>query len=111
MDLKGGLEGVRGKPGHQGPGKQSWAGRDPRNVDQRSNLSLFGEAVVRKDSKEAGGQRCEETGRGREGRLEAQEQRIAASGPRPRQGKVIASLKEAFEGQVARGGGRRRKRS
>ena len=66
-------------------------------MDQGSNLSLFGEAVERKGSKEAGGQRYEETGRNREGRLEAQEQRFATSGPRPRQGKVVASMRDAFE--------------
>ena len=36
MDLKGGLEGVRGKTGHQEPDKLSRAGRDPRKAYQGS---------------------------------------------------------------------------
>ena len=111
MDLKCGLEGGRGKTGLQEPGKQSWAGRDPRKADQGPSLSQFGEAGERKESKEAGGQWSGEIDRGKEGRSETQEQGIAVSGTRPRQGKVVASLMEALEGQVARGGGRRRKRS
>ena len=111
LDLKCGLEGGRGKTGLQEPDKQSRAGRDPRKADQGSCSSQLGEAGDREGSKEAGGQRCGEVGGGKEGRSQTQEQGFAAPRARPRKGKVVASLMEALEGQIARGGGRRRKRS
>ena len=86
-------------------------GGDLRKADQGPCLSQFGEAGERKESKEAGGQWSGEVGSSKEGRSETQEQGIAVSGTRPRQGKVVASLMEALEGQVSRGGGRRRNRS
>ena len=111
MDLKCGLEGGRGKTGLQEPGKQSWAEWDPRKADQGPSLSQLGEAGEREGSKEAGGQWSGEVDSSTEGRSETQNQGIAVPGTRPRKGKVVASLMEALEGQVARGGGRRRKRS
>ena len=103
MDLKGGLVGARGRPGNQQPGKHTRAGRDPSAVSQGDNLLLFGEAAEGKDFKAGGSQESEETDRNKEGRSVTQRQGFTISGSRPRQGKVVASRKEALECMIVRG--------
>ena len=111
MELRCGLEGGRGQTGRQEPGKSSWAGRDPRKAGQGPNLSQLGEAGGKEGAKIEGAQGNGEVGRSQEGRSEARKQRVTAPNPEPGKGKMVASKVEAYEGQVARGGGRRRKRS
>ena len=72
---------------------------------------LLGEAAEGKDSRSGGSHGCEEDDRSREGRFETQGQGVIMSGTRPRQGKVVESRREAFEGPAVRGGARRGRRS
>ena len=73
---------------------------------------LVGEATKEGKESEAGGSsRIEDAGRSKEGKLETQGQGVTMSGSRPRQGKVVASTREAFEEPDVRGGARKGRRS
>ena len=106
MDLKGGLVGARSRPGCQKPGKHTRAGRDPSVVSQGDNSLLLGEAAEGKESMSGGSHGDDEIDRNREGRFETRGQGVTISGSRPRQGKVVASRREAFEGPDVCGGAR-----
>ena len=103
MDLKGGLVGARSRPGCQKPGKHTRAGRDPSVVSQGDNSLLLGEAAERKESISGGSHGDGDLDRKKEGRIETQGQGVTMSGSRPRQGKVVASRKEALECMIVRG--------
>ena len=85
--------------------KQARAGRDPSIVSPGDNSLQFGEATTGRKESEAGGSSVkEEAGRTREAKSETQGQGVTKSGSRPRQGKVVASRREAFECKDVRGG-------
>ena len=111
MDLKGGLVGARSRSGSQKPEKQARAGRDPSIVSPGDNSLLLGEATERKESEAGGSSEKEEAARSKESRFETQGQGVTMSGSRPRQGKVVASRREAFEGKDIRGGAGKGRRS
>ena len=84
--------------------KQARAGRDPSIVSLGDSSLQFGEATKGRKESEAGGSSVkEEAGRNREVKFETQGQGVTKSGSRPRQGKVVASRKEALECMIVRG--------
>ena len=104
MDLKCGLVGARNRAGVQNPANQARAGRDPSIESPGDSSLLVGEATKEGKESEAGGSsRIEDAGRSKEGKLETQGQGVTMSGSRPRQGKVVASRKEALECMIVRG--------
>ena len=109
MDLKCGLVGARNRAGGQNPVKQARAGRDPSIVSPGDSSLLVGEATKEGKESEAGGSsEKEEAARSKESRFETQGQGVTMSGSRPRQGKVVASRREAYEGKDVCGGTRTR---
>ena len=113
MDLKCGLVGVRSRPGDQKPEKHTRAGRDPSAVSQGDSSLLLGEAAEWKESRLGGNQGGNELSRSKEGWFDNQRQGVTKSSSRPGQGKVVASMREAFEckevcGEKRKGGGSNR---
>ena len=108
MDLKGGLVGVRNRPGDQKPGKLTRAGRDPSVVSQGDSSLLLGEAAGGKESRSGGSHEDKGSDRSKDGWFEIQEQQgVTISSTRPGQGKVVASRREAYEGKDVCGGTRK----
>ena len=104
MDLKCGLVGARKRAGVQNPVNQTRAGRDPSIESQGDTSLLIGEATKEgKESEEGGSSKTEDPNRSKERKLETQGQGVTMSGARPRQGKVVASRKEALECMIVRG--------
>ena len=84
--------------------KQARAGRDPSIVSPGDSSLQFGEATKEgKESEADGSSANEEANRIREEKPETQGQGVTKSGTRPRQGKVVASRKEALECMFVRG--------
>ena len=104
MDLKGGLVGVRNRPGDQKPGNLTRAGRDPSVESQGDSSLLLGEAAGGKESRLGGSHEDKGSDRRKDGWFETQQQRVTRSSTRPGQGKVVASMKEAYEGKEVCGG-------
>ena len=107
MDLKCGLVGVRNRPGDQKPEKHTRAGRDPSVVSQGDSSLLLGEAAEWKEPRSGGSHGGNELDRSKEGWFDNQGQGVTRSSSRPGQGKVVASMREAYEGKDVCGGNRK----
>ena len=82
-------------------------------MSQGDNSLLLGEAAERKESGLSGSQGGNEVNRSKEGWFDNQGQGVTRSSSRPGQGKVVASMREAFEckevcGEKRKGGGSNR---
>ena len=92
--------------------KQARAGRDPSIVSPGDSSLQFGEATRKgKESEADGSSASEEANRIREEKPETQGQGVTKSGTRPRQGKVVASRKEALECMIVRGEEEKKRKS
>ena len=112
MDLKCGLVGSRKRTGVQNPVNQARAGRDPSIESPADTSLLIGEATKEgKESEEGGSSKTEEPDRSKERKPETQGQGVTMSSTRPRQGKVVASRKEALECMIVRGEEEKRRKS
>ena len=112
MDLKCGLVGTRKTAGSQKPVNHARAGRDPSTESHGDTSLLIGEATRReKESEEGGSSKTEEPDRSKERKPETQGQGVTMSSTRPRQGKVVASRKEALECMIVRGEEENRRKS
>ena len=112
MDLKCGLVGTRKTAGSQKPVDHARAGRDPSTESHGDTSLLIGEATRReKESEDDGSSKIEEPDRNKERKPETQGQGVTMSSTRPRQGKVVASRKEALECMIVRGEEENRRKS
>ena len=81
-------------------------------MSPRDSSLQFGEATKEgKESEADGSSRIEDADRNKEVKPETQGQGVTKSGSRPRQGKVVASRREALECMIVRGAEGKAKKS